>query len=102
MGSPAYRAGDGRALTLRPFSEKTLTGRTKCLLLAFCLQKHLHWRWREQDIFLDDCRQSFDFLICEFQEETSAAFWEFTVVLLHEKNELRRFLVRHVNDIPHT
>ena len=64
--------------------------------------KRLHLCWREQDVFLDDFRQGFDFLIGEFLEETTTAFRESTVVLLHEKNELRRLLVRHVNDIPHT
>ena len=69
VNSPAHRAGDGRALTLRPFSEITLTCLAKRLLLAFYLQKRLHQRWRRQDVFLDDFRQGFDFLIGEFLEE---------------------------------
>ena len=83
------------------FQKKRLLFSQNAYILAFCLQNaYLHRR--KQDVFLDDFRQGFDFLIGKFLEETAAAFRESNVVLLHEKNELRSLLVRHINDIPHT
>ena len=89
-----------KTLTFRRFVNKTFTFARESGMFLFT--KSLHLCWQEQDVFLDDFRQNLDFLIGEFLKETSAAFWEFTVVLLHKKNELRCFLVRHVNDVPHT